>query len=296
MVEDEFYAVAQTFTQHLHYAEYVRRKKEAKAQSAMGIEEPDRPTDGRTAMPKQLQHKKDAEALAARQKAGLDLLLEGQTDEKDDTEEDDTWAGTHLHDLMTSPRKTRSLVGAQALRSSTRAAAGFGQAPASICSQGPGISRVDSVASTRSKQPDAQVLDLDQETASEDDDLELQSSTVAVPRTREMESNASSTSNAPIPYKRDPRQSTSSRLALAKEKEKPASARNSQKPSDGFKSRMEMLFDELDELPAPSAQDTSISDKKKEPPSVGGMPQVESGEDNLEPSKSRYTEVPTFLV
>ncbi|CEL08986.1 hypothetical protein ASPCAL12130 [Aspergillus calidoustus] len=135
MVEDEFYAVAQTFTQHLHYAEYIRRGREAKLQNAAKIEDIARPTDGVTPMSEALKKKYAAEDLRARQKDGADRLDENGTpdgDEKDplgeDIEEENSWTGTHLQDLMLSPRRVRSLVGLQGIRSSTRAAAGFAQA------------------------------------------------------------------------------------------------------------------------------------------------------------------------
>ncbi|KAL3442430.1 hypothetical protein BJX65DRAFT_225891 [Aspergillus insuetus] len=136
MVEDEFYAVAQTFTQHLHYAEYIRRGREAKLQNAAKIEDIARPTDGVTPMSKALKKKYAAEELRARQKDGVDQLDgngAGDGDENeplgdDIEEEENSWAGTHLQDLMLSPRRVRSLVGLQGIRSSTRAAAGFAQA------------------------------------------------------------------------------------------------------------------------------------------------------------------------
>jgi hypothetical protein len=135
MVEDEFYAVAQTFTQHLHYAEYIRRGREAKLQNAAKIEDIARPTDGVTPMSEALKKKYAAEELRARQKDGVDQrdgngAGDGDENEplEDDIEEENSWAGTHLQDLMLSPRRVRSLVGLQSIRSSTRAAAGFAQA------------------------------------------------------------------------------------------------------------------------------------------------------------------------
>ncbi|KAL3495851.1 hypothetical protein BJX62DRAFT_233113 [Aspergillus germanicus] len=135
MVEDEFYAVAQTFTQHLHYAEYIRRRREAKLQNAAKIEDIARPTDGVTPMSEALKKKYAGEELRARQKDGIDQLDEngaGDGDENepsgDDIEEENSWAGTHLQELMLSPRRVRSLVGLPGIRSSTRAAAGFAQA------------------------------------------------------------------------------------------------------------------------------------------------------------------------
>ncbi|KAL4893555.1 hypothetical protein BDV59DRAFT_26784 [Aspergillus ambiguus] len=136
MVEDEFYAVAQTFTQHLHYAEYVRRKKEAKRQNADAIRQLARPTDGVTPVSPDMIRRDAAEALARRQDSGLEQMAGrrprvdseeegGDEDDEDDDEADDAFAGTSLHGLMTSPRKARSLVGMQGVRSTTRAAAGF---------------------------------------------------------------------------------------------------------------------------------------------------------------------------
>ncbi|PYI14612.1 hypothetical protein BO99DRAFT_369851, partial [Aspergillus violaceofuscus CBS 115571] len=135
MVEDEFYSVAQSFTQHLHYAEYVRRKKEVKAQrqqqqqNATFQELIRRPTDGVTPLSEESKKRHAQEELAARQRVGLQTMNirkrpvvsddeEGSAQEED---EDGAWAGTSLHELMVSPRKNRSLVGVQGIRSATRA-------------------------------------------------------------------------------------------------------------------------------------------------------------------------------
>ncbi|RDW78660.1 uncharacterized protein DSM5745_05512 [Aspergillus mulundensis] len=131
MVEDEFYTVAQTFTQHLHYAEYVRRKKEAKLQNADTIADIARPTDGVTRMSAELTKKIAAEELKAQQDNALDAALGNQPardqDAGDDPETEASWAGTHLQNLLLSPRRVRSLAALRKVRSSTRAAAGFSQ-------------------------------------------------------------------------------------------------------------------------------------------------------------------------
>ncbi|KAL2820576.1 hypothetical protein BDW59DRAFT_114002 [Aspergillus cavernicola] len=136
MVEDEFYTVAQSFTQHLHYAEYVRRKKEAKVQNAATIADLARPTDGITPMSAELRKKYAAEELRSRQRDGVEGMqgkeLESKNENEnenggDDIEVENAFAGTHLRDLMLSPRRGRMLVGLQRVRSSTRAAAGFVQ-------------------------------------------------------------------------------------------------------------------------------------------------------------------------
>ncbi|KAL4980128.1 hypothetical protein BDW66DRAFT_70548 [Aspergillus desertorum] len=132
MVEDEFYTVAQTFTRHLHYAEYVRRKKEAKLHNADAIADIARPTDGVTLMNAELRKKYAADELKARQKDGLDSVLKKLPAQDDaggaaDLEAEASWAGTSLHNFMLSPRRVRSLAGLQKVRSLTRAAAGFSQ-------------------------------------------------------------------------------------------------------------------------------------------------------------------------
>ncbi|OQE04861.1 hypothetical protein PENVUL_c029G02140 [Penicillium vulpinum] len=182
MVEDEFYAVAQTFTQHLHHAEYLRRRKEVKAENAARIAEIERPTDGRTPLPNEVQRKREIEALRERQKAGLVSIEDRGVEEKDEDEDDERWAGTHLHDLMTSPRKIRSLAGVHAPKSSTRAAAGFGQAP----TLGTGRARVNSIGSVTAlpRASEVQSIELDEETASgsdDDDDLELETQSAVLP-------------------------------------------------------------------------------------------------------------------
>ncbi|KAL3478584.1 hypothetical protein BJX99DRAFT_101560 [Aspergillus californicus] len=135
MVEDEFYTVAQSFTRHLHYAEYVRGRKEAKTRNAATIADLARPTDGITPMSEALRKKYAAEELKKKQEDGVATVLgeRGEVEVGDHTPEDDIdaqnlWAGTHLQDLMPNPRRGRLLVGVQGVRSTTRAAKGFAQA------------------------------------------------------------------------------------------------------------------------------------------------------------------------
>lgn len=256
MVEDEFYAVAQTFTQHLHHAEYVRRKKEAKAKSTTEISGIERPTDGRTQAPKELQQRKDTETLRARQKAGLELVEESNEPKgntQDEDEDDDAWAGTHLHGLMTSPRKARQLLGAHAMKSSTRAAAGFGQTSQS---SNHGVSAGTSQPSS-SLQENPQTIHILDETASEEDlEEDLEADVVEL--------------DTPVPAR-------------------------TKKPNEKIKSKVEMLFDELDELPEPSDSNRYIPHKKIH--STSGNLSTNGASDNSNSSsKSRFNNVPTFIV
>lgn len=294
MVEDEFYAVAQSYTQHLHYAEYVRRKKEAKAQNATAIGEIERPTDGRTAMPKDLQQKKEAEALAARQKEGLEQFA-GQGDDDnsddDDDDDDDVWAGSHLHGLMTSPRKLRSLPGVHARKSTTRAAAGFGQTSGS---NGPSQMLGGALSAPLSSGTGARRNEADELTASsEDDDLEEQTQAVTTPSARRVESKAPASSSRQMrPFTQ--RGNGRSSVSTVEKREPPA--QTSHKPRREFKSRVQMLFDDLDELPEQSRSNSFISDKRNEPSTAHKTPEPGTGDRNLNPRQSRYKDVPTFLI
>ncbi|KAF3385234.1 Transcription initiation factor IIA subunit 2 [Penicillium rolfsii] len=295
MVEDEFYAIAQSFTQHLHYAEYVRRKKEAKARSTEALNHIQRPTDGRTQLPKETERRKEAEALAARQKAGLAHLGVPEAD-KDDSDDDDTWAGTHLHDLLTSPRKSRSLVGAQAMKSSTRAAAGFRQAAGSSNDRAVGSASLSRAAAAHIVElHDATTsddhVDLDGDTASdEDDDLDGQARPVSRPQLKSPQTNGP-TRTAQPPHTMGSRNDIYKQPTI-----KDGNVRVNSKTSDKFKSRVQMLFDDFDELPEPSpsmtSSTTNIKNSQACTKSVG---QRDSDDNNLGFKNTRLDDVPTFL-
>ncbi|KAL1952938.1 hypothetical protein VTO42DRAFT_3922 [Malbranchea cinnamomea] len=137
MVEDEFLATAQTFTRHLHQEEYERRKRIAKIKNATAICKLARPTDPRAKMSAERQTYLKAQEASVRQKAALDRMTHGlersrvdseieDVDEgTDDDRDDDPWVGTQLQTLMTSPRRPRSLIGLQGVKSNTRAAHGY---------------------------------------------------------------------------------------------------------------------------------------------------------------------------
>lgn len=142
MVEDEFHAIAKTFTQHLHQAEYMRLKALAKTRNASAASTISRPIDSITAMRAETKKRKEAEARDARNKAALEQLkipamqAQRQKSESDlsdfDVEGRDGghWKGTALQGLLTTgARKNQtSLTGLQNVKSSTRAAAGFSKA------------------------------------------------------------------------------------------------------------------------------------------------------------------------
>lgn len=108
MVEDEFLAVANDFTKHLHAAEYQRLKALASTRNADMIRTISRPVTGR--MTDLVKKRRTALELAASQRKGIrNALGKRKGRENDDSDDDDgdlPWAGTSLQGLMESPRKT----------------------------------------------------------------------------------------------------------------------------------------------------------------------------------------------
>ena len=334
MVEDEFYAVAQTFTQHLHYAEYIRRTKEAKLQNAARVQDLSRPTDGVTPMGEETKKKREAEALAERQKKGLGQLDEeerkkgaGSGDEKgaggldddyDDDDDDDAlfqddaWAGTSLYDLMISPRKARSLVDSRGIKSSTKAAAGYAQA--SQHSGSDARSRDESAAAAAAAvEPPSLPLGhrthtVVDETAS-DNDLDIQPKTtfkrtpqdIKAPKSENLES----TKLSIAPTKCVSHKPINAMRKSGIKPESTPSIRERNKTSTVPKPRKRMLFDDdFDKLPEPKSNEIPMHDTptKRNPSSSVGDKQPpygsRGGDDGikLESKRSRLNEVPTFLL
>jgi hypothetical protein len=130
MVEDEFHAVARTFTAHIHHAEYARLRDLARSSKASTPPAIARPVIGDATMREETQRKKEHEHKNARQQAAL-KKLESAITASDDGDLDpehggEPWAGTALSGLWSaSPRPQPSRVGLHGVRSVTKAAAGF---------------------------------------------------------------------------------------------------------------------------------------------------------------------------
>jgi len=123
MVEDEFHSTAQTFTQHLHHAEYQRLKKKARDAAPPTFQ----PTERMSA---ETRKKLEARAMHAKQKDTVANLTNGcNLSEGEEQQEDDPWLGTSLAGLMTdaNAQKRTALVGLEKIQSNTRAARGFGR-------------------------------------------------------------------------------------------------------------------------------------------------------------------------
>lgn len=122
MVEDEFVATAHRFTAHLHAAEYHRLKELAK------IQKKDDPSSAllpiAASATDNVKRIHNAQRLAISQHSGLKRALSRVKDADQDDLDDTPWAGTHLHNLMESPRKKPiSLTRVASVTTGTRAAA-----------------------------------------------------------------------------------------------------------------------------------------------------------------------------
>lgn len=157
MVEDEFLSTARLYTQHLHHAEYVRLKRLAATRktspSASSIS---RPVDSITKMREETKRRKEAEKHARKVKDGMEKLV-GEVERKladtqtqaggsevefeEEERMDAPGIGTVLGDLMkTGPRREGGgLGGLEGVKSSTRAAKGFGRGESGTQGLGTGL-------------------------------------------------------------------------------------------------------------------------------------------------------------
>ncbi|KAJ5980717.1 hypothetical protein N7481_008015 [Penicillium waksmanii] len=259
----------------------------------------ERSTDGRTVMPKELQMKKNAEALAARQQAAFQPMdvKDEEKYESDDEDDVDLFAGTHFHQLITTKKSIWSLTGVFGIKikSFTRAAAGFGPpAPLTLNRRRTAISQPHPLQEAkRSHESSGAVTE-----SSDEDDLDgpayrgPTSTRATESKVAEAKRETSRTQRT-TSSKKDT-QTDATRAVV--EKWKPSPVQQSKKPTLGFKSRMQSLFDDLDELPEPSGLNTSIPDKKKGHSSASKTHEKSPAENNLGSKKFRSHNVPTFLL
>ncbi|KAM0795557.1 hypothetical protein BDR22DRAFT_589760 [Usnea florida] len=172
MVEDEFHAVAQTFTKHLHHAEYIRLRNAAKERNASTINDISRPVALDTTMREETRKKKEAEARQVKIKDALESIkgtkrAKGPLDESDsDFEEDrqdDPWQGTQLqHFIHMTPKKPLTgLTGLQGVISHTRAAAGYSKPEKRAPQPTAGVSKPNPAQATNDSTSDTDDDDLD---------------------------------------------------------------------------------------------------------------------------------------
>src|ERR1700733_2480314 len=127
VVEDEFQTVAQSFTHHLHHAEYGRMKKKARMAS------PPTPTIPLDGMRAETRNRLEAKNLSSRQNRaikdmiGVTDLASPEEEEEEEEKANDPWQGTSLAGLMSKDgtQARTALIGLEQIPSSTRAARGF---------------------------------------------------------------------------------------------------------------------------------------------------------------------------
>ncbi|KAK5224725.1 hypothetical protein LTR72_004506 [Exophiala xenobiotica] len=134
MVEDEFYTVAQTYTAHLHLAEYKRLVKQAREAPPKALPEPKSP------MSRQAKQRLKSDALQLKQKDALQKVLGSTMEAEEEEEEDkvaDLWSGTSLAPLMAGGNQEKtSLLGLERMSSNTKAGMGFVRPPGGSGSSG----------------------------------------------------------------------------------------------------------------------------------------------------------------
>ena len=302
MVEDEFLATASMFTRHLHEAEYARRKKQARMKNATAVSGIARPTDAKSEMSVERKMNTKAKIAWTKQKTALDQIkndtgssaVDGYVEDEDD-DADDPWIGTQLQALMTSPRKSRSLVGPQGVKSTTRAALGYSGASSHAAPRATSQTVIQEDRHTSSRHAE-QSITIDEDTSSgDDDDLGIPRK----PKTVKAETSPSSV----VPGSRNalyesPKSSRKKSPETSNEVTKPASsrpaARANAKPS--YTSRMDKFFDDSDDSPGPKVKPESPLPKRGVPKRSAPV----SSRDRLRQQeqksrKDRLNQVPTFL-
>lgn len=118
MVEDEFFATAQLYTQHLHHAAYAEQKRRAQARGEKVLRTLGRPTDGRT--------ERDAMVVEREEQAKSIHKALGLDKEDDEGDLTDPLLGALMNDHR---RMGRALEGVGKVKSKSRAANGFLRSP-----------------------------------------------------------------------------------------------------------------------------------------------------------------------
>ncbi|EGC47627.1 conserved hypothetical protein [Histoplasma capsulatum var. duboisii H88] len=316
MVEDEFLATAQTFTRHLHHAEYVRKKNEAKAKNAKVINALVRPTSTKSILSAEAKKNMQSEENSMKHKAALSELkrvagrppvdseVEDEGLESEEDKFDDPWMGTSLQNLMTHQRKHLPLLGLHGIRSTTRAALGFSKAPVDLPGKGAKKSRNEYHTSTMGANVNPHMVS---ESTDDDDDLDAQpqrSKSVRIPtpkqRPASIRSNAytadslSVNTNAQPASRCDPQE----KIKASYESGHSKSRRHSTSAPPKHTSRIMRLLDDPDDEQSTEIKEYEISNNKyqhrKRSPSETSS-NKRHGKD-AKSKKSRLNEVPTFIL
>ncbi|KLJ09624.1 hypothetical protein EMPG_14950 [Blastomyces silverae] len=318
MVEDEFLATAQSFTRHLHHAEYVRKKNETKVKNAKAIKALVRPTGVKSNLSAESRKNMESEENSARHKAALSELkrmagrppvdseVEDEGIDSEEDKDDDPWVGTSLQNLMTYQTKHQSLVGLHGIRSTTRAALGFSKAPVGLpegsCKRG----QDEHSPSTRGAKICPHFID-DESTTGDDDDLDAEprrSKPVQIPTPHPRPATSRSNTYATGSL------STNTRTQSVSRSDPQAGINVSHEPGDSTSHRraafvppkrtskiMSLFDDSDDEKPTKITKNEGNNSKaqvrKRSPSETSSNKRHEK---DGKSKKSRLNEVPTFLL
>ncbi|KXL46458.1 hypothetical protein M433DRAFT_215660 [Acidomyces richmondensis BFW] len=125
MVEDEFLSTAQTFTRHIHEAEYARLKKVARARGEGTLAAIAQPMDGRASQRMGTLLHIESRECVKRAREGIERLVkvdfDGRSEDENEYTRDPQLAGL----MMATQTEGQELTRVGRARTNTRAAAGF---------------------------------------------------------------------------------------------------------------------------------------------------------------------------
>lgn len=316
LVEDEFQAIAQSYTGHLHHAEYkrlmklAREKKEEQQRAGMILLGGKRIPDNVSGETKQ---RLKRELLKERQSSGLKSmsgvgLLAGSGDEDSDEEAreavlareekkvGDMWAGTALSGLMSwePGQEKTSLMGLEKISGETRASKGFGPSRTRDESLGAG-----EVVTTREKQN--KVRDEQERTQPTERTGTNRSITTGQRRDRthiaEKESSTTSFAKPSIKQSCSNTNSTSTtRYGADNTKTERKEIKVENKPAKVVRSKYRSFVDSLDDFDEAAFEATQAAEKNASPEisrsrKVSGSDREKRKRDR----KDRLDEVPIFI-
>ena len=301
VVEDEFQTVAQSFTHHLHHAEYVRLKKKARTAS---LPTSTIPLDG---MGAETRNELEAKNPSSRQNRaikdmiGVADLASPEEEEEEEEKANDPWQGTSLAGLMSkdSTQTRTALIGLGQIPSSTRAARGFGRGEADSLPKREedrsvleifGGKRSRSSATSPSPRPP-----IGASSEEEDDDLDMRSRIKPVvtngkPRSLETERdlNRKTRVRPRQPSKNSTSPPDSRPRILTKSKVSSTTSRTALKYSTSSTRR---AIDDFDDTRDDDLEDFSAVSRR-----IFSKTRAKGSNTKEKDKKSRLNEIPTFLV
>jgi hypothetical protein len=304
MVEDEFQAVAQSFTHHLHHAEYVRLKKIARAAHPPAFTKALGGLHAETKKELEAKEVHDRQTIAV--KSMISRAGRSSPDDEEEAPGNDPWQGTSLAGLMAtdSTQKRTALVGLEQIPSATRAAKGFSRGEGNSLAKREDKRSILEIYGGRNRRrrsispiPGALAED-DGET--EDDDLD------APPRmkpTLKRASLASAEIKKPLAKKArvDPLQPRNSLIPLPSPPDSPSQDAKKTKlgsrtsePRSKLSSSLRKTTDSFDDFDDEDSDEFSTRSKGI----VGGNRETRSKRERAKEKdkRSRLDEIPTFLV